>query len=981
MQEICENMISAIELGRTDIVKSMLDACNNDGNGVVKSKSKLLNQPFHEDGTFLALATKLNQGDIVRALLSVGADPNITNNKGLNSLDLASNEHMQQIYLQELLRAVANSDVQRVTQLVNAGVYVNAWDSPTTKNTPLHWAACYADRHVVSCLLYDYGADINAVNACGATPLHDAVVRGNEDIVEELLRAGANTNLQGTSGKWAGKTPYDLAQTQPHLAELFDRYNYDDTQIVPRGSVQLVPLPRNRNITASRSVSVDSTFSNNINNNNNYNNNSHGNNFINRKSNSTSNSNNNNIDVVEDLKKSSSPPPLISRGLSNSQGSSLDLSPRIDQVIENIVRSHVGSPVRPIVTHPSLHLLWPQPQKILELPGPPFVPSNDLQISVVKGPTSVHGILDVWEVHRPVLSSLGYDVRVKEVQPSCGFYNDSQIECSINPNLFTHQDAYQIHISSDKIRIVSKNKSGLHFALSTFTQLLRLASSGGEETASLIPVLIQDYPAMSHRAVLLDISPMSRIPTLDYLFEMIDTWSSLKVSHLHLYTRLVPSQDWQLCYKRSEMVTIDRYCQDRFISLLPVLDVENTVTRQDINDMWSAFQEILASFTNLKYVHIGPRLSGLLIGSGEDNSNNSTSSTIGGLLNVSNNHGYGLQEVWHLLSLPPEVTVMMCANSLHSQSLENLYVPSNMILIEYGFLADYDFLEWTKGYHQLGCATCLCPGTASWNSLAGCPEASICNIYRAVQAVNRTGALGVVVAHWSGSYHLTPHPFSWPGFLVSAGLSWNTDTHLDYLHNSLSALLDTHIFMDSACCTGDTILDLGNAETYTVRCSRNQEPNDSSDLPSHAGSIFYQLLTDPDSVSLDNLNIDTFAKVTKHIKRSQSCIMRAKLGCRMGEMVIQEITLSIDLMLTACKIGRCLVSVGINPNSNMGLAVINLGVCNLPPTFRTDIANKMLALIEQYKGMWLQRHLAAGLQNSLLILSTTLRRFVPEDDV
>lgn len=68
--------------------------------------------------------------------------------------------------------------------------------------------------------------------------------------------------------------------------------------------------------------------------------------------------------------------------------------------------------------------------------------------------------------------------------------------------------------------------------------------------------------------------------------------------------------------------------------------------------------------------------------------------------------------------------------------------------------------------------------------------------------------------------------------------------------------------------------------------------------------------------------------------------MRAKLGCRMGEMVIQEIALSIDLMLTACKIGRCLVSVGINPNSNMGLAVINLGVCNLPPTFRTDIANK-----------------------------------------
>ena len=45
-------------------------------------------------------------------------------------------------------------------------------------------------------------------------------------------------------------------------------------------------------------------------------------------------------------------------------------------------------------------------------------------------------------------------------------------------------------------------------------------------------------------------------------------------------------------------------------------------------------------------------------------------------------------------------------------------------------------------------------------------------------------------------------------------------------------------------------------------------------------------------------------------------------------------------VIVFCRIGRTLIGVGTNPNSNMGLAVINLGVCNLPPTFRTDIANK-----------------------------------------
>ena len=99
---------------------------------------------------------------------------------------------------------------------------------------------------------------------------------------------------------------------------------------------------------------------------------------------------------------------------------------------------------------------------------------------------------------------------------------------------------------------------------------------------------------------------------------------------------------------------------------------------------------------------------------------------------------------------------------------------------------------------------------------------------------------------------------------------------------------------------------------------------------------------------------------------------------KFSSMEIQELQLTADLMLTACKIGKTLIGVGVNPNSNMGLAVINLGVSNLPPTFRTDIANKMLAHIEQYKGTWLNRHLPQGLQSSLLVLTSALHRFVPE---
>lgn len=63
------------------------------------------------------------------------------------------------------------------------------------------------------------------------------------------------------------------------------------------------------------------------------------------------------------------------------------------------------------------------------------------------------------------------------------------------------------------------------------------------------------------------------------------------------------------------------------------------------------------------------------------------------------------------------------------------------------------------------------------SSLSGCPEAAINNIYNAVKCGDAHGALGAVVCNWLGKGHLTHQSFAWPGFLVLAGLSWNSDCH------------------------------------------------------------------------------------------------------------------------------------------------------------------------------------------------------------
>ena len=169
----------------------------------------------------------------------------------------------------------------------------------------------------------------------------------------------------------------------------------------------------------------------------------------------------------------------------------------------------------------------------------------------------------MWEISRTHLLELGHDVKIGEVQPSCGkLLNDNTIECIVNRNLFNIADSYQLHITHNSIKVSAGSLAGLHYAVCTFVQILRLSKNQSRsEVCEIEPVFIKDEPRFIHRGILLDISPRGRVPTLEYLLHIIDLLSSFKISHLHLYSRLVQNCDWQLCYSKSEMVTLDRYCR------------------------------------------------------------------------------------------------------------------------------------------------------------------------------------------------------------------------------------------------------------------------------------------------------------------------------------------------------------------------------------------------------------------------------------
>ncbi|KAH3846015.1 hypothetical protein DPMN_088311 [Dreissena polymorpha] len=93
-------------------------------------------------------------------------------------------------------------------------------------------------------------------------------------------------------------------------------------------------------------------------------------------------------------------------------------------------------------------------------------------------------------------------------------------------------------------------------------------------------------------------------------------------------------------------------------------------------------------------------------------------------------------------------------------------------------------------------------------------------------------------------------------------------------------------------------------------------------------------------------------------------------------------------MLLAVKIGRALIMAGRNPGNQAGRSpsnqagcdVVNLGISNLPPTAKTDLANRLLELVDVYKGLWMKRYLEHGLKYSQASLQVVLKQFIPEGD-
>lgn len=100
-------------------------------------------------------------------------------------------------------------------------------------------------------------------------------------------------------------------------------------------------------------------------------------------------------------------------------------------------------------------------------------------------------------------------------------------------------------------------------------------------------------------------------------------------------------------------------------------------------------------------------------------------------------------------------------------------IPRDMIALNWGYEGNHPFLKEAELFRQSGLDFYVCPGTSTWNSLAGRVENMRENMQAAEQAGHRFGAKGFLVTDWGDGGHWHPLAASLPGLILGGNLAFS----------------------------------------------------------------------------------------------------------------------------------------------------------------------------------------------------------------
>ena len=247
----------------------------------------------------------------------------------------------------------------------------------------------------------------------------------------------------------------------------------------------------------------------------------------------------------------------------------------------------------PAFTMLTAHRLVPAPASVTTAEGPPFALTATTTI-VVPASGEEAARVGAWmaTLLRPA-TGLPFPVSVADGAVPAG-----AIVLRLGGDASLGAEGYDLTIASDAIRLVAAEPAGLFRGVQTLRQLLPAAIESEQSVAgvpkewTIPPGRIVDRPRFAYRGAMLDVA--RHFFTVKEVHQVIDLLALYKLNTLHLH--LSDDQGWRIqidswprlatiggstqvgggtggYYTKADYAEIVRYAADRFITVVPEIDV------------------------------------------------------------------------------------------------------------------------------------------------------------------------------------------------------------------------------------------------------------------------------------------------------------------------------------------------------------------------------------------------------------------------
>ncbi len=399
---------------------------------------------------------------------------------------------------------------------------------------------------------------------------------------------------------------------------------------------------------------------------------------------------------------------------------------------------------------------------------------------------------------------------------------------------FPHDQGYQLNITGLDIYIRAKDAAGIFYGVCTLNQLIQ------QYQTSLPCLTIEDWPDFPARGVMLDIS-RDKVPTLQTIYDLVDRLAKLKVNQLQLYMEHTFAyrhhpEIWAQStpFTGEEILDLDVFCRQRHIELVPNQNSLGHMERWLKHERYRHLAESPEGFEAPWGGHSPPTTLNPL----DPGSLNLVASMYEELLPhfTSPLVNVGGDEPWELGKGKSKSAVEARGGRVYLDYIRQLHnevsalghrmqfwgdiivhypdlvpeLPKDVTAMLWGYEGgEKAAAEWERQCTLLessGVTFYVCPGTSSWNSIAGRTDNAIDNCRISAISGLKHGAIGFLNTDWGDNGHWQPFSISFLGFAYGAGVSWclETNENLD-----LPPLLDCFIFNDSAGIMGKLAYDLG----------------------------------------------------------------------------------------------------------------------------------------------------------------------------